>query len=232
MNKYIIKAISASLSAAVIAANLFIGVKNDSGSAVFPSSAPVYTSPDTSEVLAELEPYLQINDHFVGWLDNRSQINIAVTKSEDCEFYLNHNLSKAHSENGIPFLGSDCSFNSLNTVIYGSDNGIFSSLWEYCDSNYLESNPNIEFSTLYEKDEYKIYAVIKGSRLSLESSVLSLSSDRTQVTKKQFNDYISAVLDTASVKTDLLPQYGSRLLTLCTYDTDENSQCVAVLAYA
>lgn len=232
MNKYIIKAVSAFLSVAVIAVNLFIGIKTEDRSSIFPSPAPVYASPDTTAVLSELEPYLAINEQVVGWINNRSQINIAVTQSEDYEFYLNHNLSKAHSENGTPFMDTDCSYNSLNTVIYGNGEGIFSSLWEYSDSAYLENNSVIEFSTLYEKGEYEIYAVIKGSRLSLENTAFSLCSDRTHITKSRFNDYISAVLDIASIETGKLPQYGDRLLTLCSFNTDENSQCVTVLAYA
>ena len=90
----------------------------------------------------------------------------------------------------------------------------------------------IEYSSLYEKSEYQIYAVIKGSRQSLKSSALSLLCPRTDVTKQQFEKYINSVRSIASVKTQDIPKYGDKLITLCTYSPGENSQCIAVLAYA
>ncbi len=179
-----------------------------------------------------MQSYYDINNELVGWINTKTDINICVMQREDNEFYLTHSLNMAYSENGTAFMDNRCSESSLNTVVYGNDEGIFAPLWHYSSKEYVTANPTVEYSSLYEKDEYRIYAVIKGSRQSLKNSALSLCTPRTDVSKSQFEAYINSVRDIASFKAENIPNYGDKLITLCTYSSGENAQCIAVLAYA
>ncbi len=231
------KIISVFLALAVIAASIFLDVQKEYVSSILPSTAQTYSPPNTSSVLDSLTPYLAINSELVGWVSIPSaDINTAVTQTENSEFYLTHNLSKSASDSGTAFMDNNCSIykGTLNTVIYAGtpQNGqAFASLWQYSSSEYLAENSLVRFSTLFEEGEYEIYAVVKGSRLSIGNTVLSLCKEPSEVSKSQFNSYIENVRNIASVNTDSIPKYGDLLLTLCTYDTDENGECIAVLAY-
>lgn len=234
MNKksFIFKSVSLFIALCVIIASLFLGGKENGLEGIFPSFAPAYFKADTTKILDELTSYYAINQELTGWINNKNDINICVMKREDNEFYLSHSLTMANSQNGTAFMDNSCDENSLNTVIYGNDTGIFSPLWQYSSREYVLANPTIEYSSLYEKAEYKIYAVIKGSRQSLKSSALSMCGLRTDIAKQEFDEYVNAVLNIASIKTQDTPKYGDKLITLCTYTSGENSQCIAVLAYA
>lgn len=111
----------------------------------------------------------QQNNDFLGWISNgNSDINSAVMKSSQDDYYLNHNFNNKVSNYGLISIDSNCiindSVNSKNIILYGKNNAngfAFGNLDKYLDLTYYKSNIYIKFDTLNTKNEYVIFAVAK-----------------------------------------------------------------------
>lgn len=110
------------------------------------------------------------NKEIAGWIEiEDTKINYPVVQTTNNNFYLNHNFYKETERHGTPFMDSRNNSYPLdfNTIIYGhnmkSDNQMFSELEKYYkgkDSlNYYRKHPIINFDTVYEKSQWKIFAV-------------------------------------------------------------------------
>lgn len=110
------------------------------------------------------------NKDIAGWIEIAgTQLNYPVVQTTDNDFYLKHNFYKEKERHGTPFI--DMRNNSypldFNTIIYGhnmkSDNQMFSELQNYYKGknalNYYRKHPIINFDTVYEKSQWKVFAV-------------------------------------------------------------------------
>ena len=110
------------------------------------------------------------NKEIAGWIEiDGTPLNYPVVQTTDNDFYLKHNFYKEKERHGTPFI--DMRNNSypldFNTIIYGhnmkSDNQMFSELENYYKGknslNYYRKHPIINFDTVYEKSQWKVFAI-------------------------------------------------------------------------
>ena len=109
-----------------------------------------------------------INPDVVGWVKvNETNIDYAVTKSIDNEYYLTHNLYKEKDPNGWIYMDYTNNATKIddNIILYGHNrflNGVmFGTLNKVLYKNWYtnEKNLTITFDTLYGSYKYKIFSI-------------------------------------------------------------------------
>lgn len=109
------------------------------------------------------------NDNFFGWISNGNlDLNAAVMKSDQENYYLNHNFNNKLSNYGLISVNSKCLNDdktiTKNIILQGKSNNkefAFGNLYKYLDLSYYQNNHIIKFDTLNTKNEYVIFAVVK-----------------------------------------------------------------------
>lgn len=168
--------------------------------------------------LNTLTSYIDINDDFVGFVTiPNTTIDFPVVKTNDNEYYLDHNFYKEEDRAGAIYmdyrnfgLGLD-----KNTIIYGHhmrDNGMFASLKNYMDYDYFTENNIIEVQDLYGTSRYKVF-----SAYYQEPDPRLIT---TQFTDLSFTTYLSTIINYSVHDTDYQVLETDDLLTLvtCSYD--------------
>jgi hypothetical protein len=144
--------------------------------------------------------------------------------------YLDTDFDGKTSRDGAAFLDYHDSINPLsqNLIIYShnmQDGQMFAGLESYVSNgkndflDFYNSAPAITFDTLYERSQWKIFAVFATMADSTAPSsiyYLNTSFDSPD----DFNNYIKAVRQRSFVNTSVDVTYGDNLLTLstCNYD--------------
>ena len=109
-----------------------------------------------------------INPDVVGWVKvNETNIDYAVTKTSDNEYYLDHNLYNEKDPNGWIYMDykNDTAKIDDNIILYGHNrflNGVmFGTLNKVLYKNWYtnEDNLTITFDTLYGSYKYKIFSI-------------------------------------------------------------------------
>ena len=172
------------------------------------------------------EVYAQNND-MVGWIrvkDTRIDYPVMQNKQSNA-YYLHRNIAREYSSSGIPFMDYQCTGDATddNTIIYAHNmrNGtMFHDLLEYSDREFYDSHKTIEFDTLTNFGEYEIFAVIRtkvGSKN--EFKYYDFINAKTPA---EFDKFISKCISLSLYKTEIIPKYGEKILTLstCSYNTD------------
>lgn len=182
------------------------------------------------ERLARINKYKEVyaqNKDMVGWIrvgDTRIDYPVMQNKQSNA-YYLHRNIEKEYSSSGIPFMDYQCSADAVddNTIIYAHNmrNGtMFHDLLKYAEKEFYDSHKIIEFDTLKNFGTYEIFAVVRtkvGSKNEFKYYDFINAS-----TPAEFDKFISKCISQSLYKTDLIPRYGEKILTLstCSYNTD------------
>ncbi len=172
------------------------------------------------------EVYAQNND-MVGWItvkDTRIDYPVMHNKQSNA-YYLHRNIEKEYSSSGIPFMDYQCTGDATddNTIIYAHNmrNGsMFHDLLKYSDKGFYDAHKTIGFDTLTNFGKYEIFAVVRtkvGSKN--EFKYYDFINAKTPA---EFDKFISKCISLSLYKTEIIPQYGEKILTLstCSYNTD------------
>jgi SrtB family sortase len=187
--------------------------------------------PVEHEILPEYRALYSENNDMVGYIRiGGTDIDYAVVQIDNNEFYLNNNFSKEPDMTGWIFADYRNRFNSGelsdNTILFGHNivNGKrFTGLTAYYVSaaggcfDFYRENPVIQFDTLYNKYEWKIFAVGLFNTQPELGEVFEYWSTMEFAGKNEFYSYISEI-NKRSVLTnrDVDVEYGDKLLTLST----------------
>ena len=184
-----------------------------------------------AEELFSFQELLEENNEVKGWLTiPKSNIDYVVLQSakEDPEYYLSRNLFKEYDRAGSLFLDCHSSIedDTQNLVIHGhnmtSTDNMFHYLMNYKELSYYKERPVFTFDTIYEKGEWKIFAVI----ITNGSSEKEPLFDYTKATFENSSDFFNFVyqvrirslyqIDTVDIQEDdqLL------MLSTCSYEVD------------
>ncbi len=108
------------------------------------------------------------NSDVMGWITiNGTNIDNPVYLTNNNDFYISHNMLKEKSNHGALFF--DCNneitqyASSQNLTIYGhnmKDGSMFASLLNYRKLDFYKENPTFSLTTLYGKNEYRVFAVM------------------------------------------------------------------------
>ena len=126
---------------------------------------------DSGEALPEMARLREENSDLVAWLSIEGVLDLPVCY-RDNRYYLTHDFHRQENASGTIFLdeGHPFSARACNLLLHGhnmKDGSMFGHLVHYGELDYLRRHPIIEFSTLWQKERYVIFAVL---RVSLNAS--------------------------------------------------------------
>lgn len=184
------------------------------------------------KVMDEFLPLLEINKDVIGWINipGMNLINYAVLQGTDNDYYLTHNFNGRESVSGSLFADYHVPIKPdsqpANIVVYGHNmksGEYFGTLPYYFsmpstgDISFYKNHPTIEFSTLYEKSTYKIFAGILTNTREEAGEVFNYHTVHNFSNKSEFDEYCANILDrTSFYNPDIDLRYGDELLTLST----------------
>lgn len=179
------------------------------------------------EVLAEYVPLYEKNNDFVGWIQMYPYIQYPVVQSTDNEYYLKHNFEGGYNENGTIFADYQGVISATemphNTLLYGHNlitNNFFQPLSNFRkqDIKFLQENYLLEFDTLYERNQYKIFSIFLTNTKTEHGEVFDYWNKVYFTSKSDFNSFVAECLDRSYYYTGVDLEYGDELLTLSTCD--------------
>lgn len=181
------------------------------------------------------------NDDIAGWVKiDGTNINYPVVKYEDNSFYLDHNFYGDKERHGTPFIDyrNNVKYLTFNTVVYGhnmkSDNQMFSDLTKYYDKqdglNFYRQHPVITFDTVYEKMQWKIFAVFTANVDSKNGEVFPYYDMLTVNNKSEFNDFTTEIGKRSIINTAVDIRMSDKFLTLSTCYYEYDGQRLVVMA--
>lgn len=111
-----------------------------------------------------------------------------------------------------------------NTIIYGhnmypiDDQLFFTRLIDYESFDYYKKAPIINFSTLYEKATYKIFAIMYVNTDSSDGEVFNYIANRfvNIMSQETFDEYYNSIMERNLITNDVDVKFGDKLLTLST----------------
>ena len=184
-------------------------------------------------VLLEYQELTLENPDFAGWIsvaDTRIDYPVMHTPEEP-EYYLHRDFYGADSYSGTPFIGQgNLDPRSRNVILYGHhmrNGSMFSDLLKYREREFWETHRFLRFDTLYERQEYEIFAVCYGT--GTESAEDSLWIYRfVNGSDEEYRAYVSRLKETAFYETGIEPD-GNPLLLLvtCSYQEADGRFIVA-----
>ena len=171
----------------------------------------------------------EMNEDIVGWLSiDGTQVNYPVVQSDDNDYYLHKDFSKADNKYGIPFADCrvDISKPSTNIPIYShnmKDGQMFGELINYQSLDYYKQHPVINFDSLYEEGKYKIVGMFIASTLPEHAPNFEYHNFIESETQQPLIASANEVLSRSLIVTGVDIQPGDHLITLstCTYDFEE-----------
>ena len=228
---FLIALIAFIVSAAYIT-NYFLSAKHQDG--IIDEARSVWyeetqTNDDTE--LSAIELLLKENSDFKGWITvPNTKIDNPIYQTDNNDFYLTHNQQKQKSVYGALFF--DCknviteSETDKNLVIYGhhmKNGSMFANLTKYKQLSFYKQNPTIEFSTLYKKGTYKIYAafVLNASKADDNDYIYNISR-KSFIDDDDFDSWVNEARERSLINTGVDVKNGDNIITLvtCTYDFD------------
>lgn len=228
---FLIALIAFIVSAAYIT-NYFLSAKHQDG--IIDEARSVWyeetqTNDDTE--LSAIELLLKENSDFKGWITvPNTKIDNPIYQTDNNDFYLTHNQQKQKSAYGALFF--DCknviteSETDKNLVIYGhhmKNGSMFANLTKYKQLSFYKQNPTIEFSTLYKKGTYKIYAafVLNASKADDNDYIYNISR-KSFIDDDDFDSWVNEARQRSLINTGVDVKNGDNIITLvtCTYDFD------------
>ena len=225
-------ALIAFIVSATYITNYFLSAKHQDG--IIDEARSVWyeetqTNDDTE--LSAIELLLKENSDFKGWITvPNTKIDNPIYQTDNNDFYLTHNQQKQKSVYGALFF--DCknviteSETDKNLVIYGhhmKNGSMFANLTKYKQLSFYKQNPTIEFSTLYKKGTYKIYAafVLNASKADDNDYIYNISR-KSFIDDDDFDSWVNEARQRSLINTGVDVKNGDNIITLvtCTYDFD------------
>ena len=180
-------------------------------------------------ILYDYVLYYAHNPDTIGYLRiDGTRIDTPVVQADNDKYYMKHDYYGKPTSYGAVFATHIADFKPFdrNTLLYGhnmNDGSRFAALLNYKSMDYFRKHPIIQFDTLFEKHDWKIYAVIitSGSTASNNGYFFDFTFDNCS--DLCFEEYIEEIdkrkLYTTGV--DLLPTDKLLTLSTCSYEYSE-----------
>ena len=184
------------------------------------------------DALPEMEALYQDNRDLIGWLRMEGILDLPVVY-KDNSYYLTRDFYKNKSASGTLFLDENHSFkeNAQNLLLHGhnmKDGTMFGRLVQYeTNIQFMKNNPFIQYSTLWRKEQYVIFAVMRVSLDVRSPEFFNYFTHHTFSSDTQFENYVRALQNRSeySIPIDVKPT--DALLTLSTCLDDDRLVIVA-----
>nr|WP_154894435.1 class B sortase [Paenibacillus xylanexedens] len=187
-------------------------------------------------MLPEFRNLYERNSDIIGWLKmDGTRIEYPVMQNpQDAEYYLNHDFDKRDNTGGLPFLDKDSQADTSNILlIHGhhmKSGWMFKDLMKYKNESFYKEHATFQFSTLYEKEEYEIVAVILSEVYRKSDDVFKYYQIGEIHTPTEFDSYVQNIKKLALYDTGVTAQYGDKLVVLSTCEYSTENGRLAVVA--
>lgn len=187
-------------------------------------------------MLPEFRELYEKNSDIVGWLKiDGTLIEYPIMQNlQDAEYYLNHDFDKQKSNSGLPFLDAHSRITGSDIMlIHGhhmKSGTMFADLLKYKKESFYKEHSTLQFSTLYEKEEYEIIAVILSKVYRKSDDVFKYYQIEKARTPDAFNSYVQNIKKLALYDTGVTAQYGDKLIVLSTCEYSTENGRLAVVA--
>lgn len=228
---FLISLIAFIVSAAYIT-NYFLSAKHQDG--IIEDARLIWHETDskTEPEPSVTELMLSENSDFKGWITvPNTNIDNPIYQTDNNDFYLNHNQKKQKSVYGALFFDYKNviteSETDKNLIIYGhhmKNGSMFANLTKYKQLSFYKQNPTVEFSTLYKKSTYKVYAafVLNASKADDDGYIYNISR-KSFIADEDFDSWVEEARERSLISTGVDVKNGDNIITLvtCTYDFDD-----------
>ena len=185
----------------------------------------------TGDVLPDMLKLLKTNGDTVGWLHIDGIVSLPVVY-RDNEYYLTHDFNGHHNTSGTLFLDEKhpLTADAQNLLIHGHsmyDGSMFGLLTHYQKADTVRSHPLISFSTLWEKETYAVFAVLRVSSKVGDDNYFNYFDYPSFTSDIHFSQFIQELQNRSlfDIPVDVKP--GDALLTLSTCIDDDRLVVVA-----
>jgi sortase B len=162
--------------------------------------------------------------------NNRYILNYHVYQTNNNSHYLNHNFDGSRDASGSIFADYRNKFEdgilSDNTILYGHNiytGSMFAKVANYYksyshsrDITFYQRHPIVHFNTLYERHDWKIFAVVLLNTREEYGDVFNYNLIYDFNTADEFHDFIFNIMDRSVLFTNVDLTYGDKILTLST----------------
>lgn len=193
--------------------------------------APADFHDTLSDLLPDMLKLIRGNPDTVGWLYIKGIVALPVVY-RDNSYYLNHDFYGHHSSAGTLFLDENhpLTARAQHLLIHGhsmNDGSMFGLLTHYQKAETLKAHPLIAFSTLWEKEKYAVFAVLRVSSRPGDARYFDYSSHPAFASDAAMTDYVRALRARSlfDIPVDVRPD--DALLTLSTCLDDDRLVIVA-----
>ena len=176
-------------------------------------------------LLPQMQAMKEKNTDLRGWLTIGGVLDLPVVYRNNT-FYLNHGFDLEKNDAGTLFLDENhpVADTTQNLLIYGHnmrDGSMFGLLTHYQRAGYLKNHPFIRFSTLWEEEEYVIFAVVTASTNPQDERFISFFTHPAFSSDREFETYVAQLKALSCHKTYISVKPEDALLTLCTCVGDD-----------
>lgn len=230
---FLISLITLIVSASYLA-NYFLSAKKQDN--IIKSSRNIWhgttISTSSAEPISVTDYMLRENSDFKGWITvPNTRVDNPIYQAADNSFYLAHNQKKQKSAYGALFFDCDNTITEektdKNLVIYGhhmKNGSMFADLTKYRSLSFYRQNPTIEFSTLYKKSIYKVYAVfvLNASKADDNGYIYNISRQNF-ASDEDFENWSGEAYERSLINTGVDVTKEDNIITLvtCVYDFDD-----------
>lgn len=182
--------------------------------------------------LAEMEALYGENSDLVAWLNIPDVLDLPVVY-RDNSYYLTHDFYGEQNTSGTIFLdvGHPYRERTQNLLLHGhnmKDGTMFGRLVQYeRDISYLKNHPFITLSSLWNKEQYAIFAVLRVSLDTKSELYFNYYTHSTFSSDEEFTSYIRQLQLRSIYAIPMDVQPSDALLTLSTCLDDDRLVIVA-----
>ncbi len=180
-------------------------------------------------ILCDYALYYSNNPETVGYISiDGTNISSPVVQAENDKYYLNHDFYGKATRYGAIYASYKHNFQPFdrNTLIYGhymKDGSRFAELHGYKSLEFFKKHPIIQFDSLYEKQLWKVYAVVITNGSVDSDNGYFFDFTFNHCSDKCYEEYLQEIDKRKLYNTgvDILPTDKIITLCTCTYEYDD-----------
>lgn len=196
---------------------------------------PVENIRNEEGILLEYAELYAMNPDMAGWLYiEGTKVNYPVMHTPGRpDHYLKRNFSGEYSAWGCIYAREECDLEtpSDNVTLYGhnmKDGSMFAGLNAYTERKFWESHRYIRFDTLTEHHVYEIFAVF--TTTASEGQGFAYHDFINAADEQAFDTFIAKCLSNSLYGTDIVPEYGDKIICLSTCEYSQTNGRLVVAA--
>ena len=196
---------------------------------------PVENIRNEEGILLEYAELYARNPDVAGWITiEGTKINYPVMHTPGrADYYLKRNFSGEYSSWGCIYAREECDLEtpSDNVTLYGhnmKDGSMFAGLKAYVSRDYWQQHRYIRFDTLREHHVYEIFAVF--TTTATEGQGFEYHDFINAADEQAFDTFIAKCLSLSLYGTDIVPEYGDKIICLSTCEYTQTNGRLVVAA--